>query len=400
MENAYSLVCNMWKVYTRPTSASDFFLRERGSIDAIAWKCSRYQSNRCNARVKTHHDYTIISTKNEHNHAANPVDVAVEEKKEELRKKAVGSTDAPHKIISEASIGVSEAVAIQMPTIQSQKRTINKQRQVASNAPIVTNLEELVIPEYFKFLGGDESAEKNLLYDGSIENMENSRVLIFATQQTLQILADSATWYADGTEKMCPAPFSQVYTIHADHEGHVIPVVYSLLSGKLTKIYNHFFAELLQLKPGMKPERLLIDFERAVMAAARKTLNKDIDILCCYVHFARIVWRKAETFKIAQHYNEREEVQGRIKKIIALAYLPVGLVTRGFELLLKEEFANCPPEVEDFLAAFESEFIGQKSLRGDKRLNATFPIQLWNNHEVRNLGLYAPSAFGHDPANN
>jgi hypothetical protein len=24
MENAYSLVCNMWKVYTRPTSASDF----------------------------------------------------------------------------------------------------------------------------------------------------------------------------------------------------------------------------------------------------------------------------------------------------------------------------------------------------------------------------------------
>jgi hypothetical protein len=26
MENAYSLVCNMWKVHTRPTSASDFFL--------------------------------------------------------------------------------------------------------------------------------------------------------------------------------------------------------------------------------------------------------------------------------------------------------------------------------------------------------------------------------------
>jgi hypothetical protein len=25
MENAYSLVCNMWKVHTRPTSASDFF---------------------------------------------------------------------------------------------------------------------------------------------------------------------------------------------------------------------------------------------------------------------------------------------------------------------------------------------------------------------------------------
>jgi hypothetical protein len=25
MENAYPLVCNMWKVHTRPTSASDFF---------------------------------------------------------------------------------------------------------------------------------------------------------------------------------------------------------------------------------------------------------------------------------------------------------------------------------------------------------------------------------------
>jgi hypothetical protein len=28
MENAYSLVCNMWKVHTRPTSASDFFFRK------------------------------------------------------------------------------------------------------------------------------------------------------------------------------------------------------------------------------------------------------------------------------------------------------------------------------------------------------------------------------------
>jgi hypothetical protein len=27
MENAYSLVCNMWKVHTRPTSASDFFFK-------------------------------------------------------------------------------------------------------------------------------------------------------------------------------------------------------------------------------------------------------------------------------------------------------------------------------------------------------------------------------------
>jgi hypothetical protein len=27
MENAFSLVCNMWKVHTRLTSASDFFLK-------------------------------------------------------------------------------------------------------------------------------------------------------------------------------------------------------------------------------------------------------------------------------------------------------------------------------------------------------------------------------------
>jgi hypothetical protein len=42
MENAYSLVCNMWKVHTRPTSASDFFFCKFspfGAMYAISEKC-------------------------------------------------------------------------------------------------------------------------------------------------------------------------------------------------------------------------------------------------------------------------------------------------------------------------------------------------------------------------
>jgi hypothetical protein len=37
MENAYSLVCNMWKVHTRPTSASDFFFKGREGWGIFGW---------------------------------------------------------------------------------------------------------------------------------------------------------------------------------------------------------------------------------------------------------------------------------------------------------------------------------------------------------------------------
>ena len=54
---------------------------------------------------------------------------------------------------------------------------------------------------------------------------EGGRILIFATDRSLADLAFSASWYADGTFKAVPRVFEQLYTIHCEHHGLLVPAV-------------------------------------------------------------------------------------------------------------------------------------------------------------------------------
>ena len=55
------------------------------------------------------------------------------------------------------------------------------------------------------------------VYDSSVGDKE--RIFIFASQGALQFLADSEHWYADGTFKVYPEIFFQMYTIHGLRDG-------------------------------------------------------------------------------------------------------------------------------------------------------------------------------------
>ena len=57
---------------------------------------------------------------------------------------------------------------------------------------------------------------------------QDQDIIIFGTQQNLQILAQSATIYMDGTFKSAPEMFTQLYTIHATYRDHVIPAIYTV----------------------------------------------------------------------------------------------------------------------------------------------------------------------------
>ena len=64
-----------------------------------------------------------------------------------------------------------------------------------------------------------------LVYDSGVGDKE--RILIFASQNALQLLADSEHWYADGTFKICLEIFFQLYTIHGQCDGRIFLCVLS-----------------------------------------------------------------------------------------------------------------------------------------------------------------------------
>lgn len=75
-----------------------------------------------------------------------------------------------------------------------------------------------------------------LLYDSG--DGDSERLFIFATQQNLKCLAESTSWFADGTFKVTPDQFYQLYTVHADINSIVVPMAYGLLPSKSEATYT------------------------------------------------------------------------------------------------------------------------------------------------------------------
>ena len=78
-----------------------------------------------------------------------------------------------------------------------------------------------------------------LVYDSGVG--DKVRILIFASQDALQFLADSEHWYAVGTFRVCLEIFFQLYTIHGQSDGRIFPCVFSLLPNENENTYNRLF---------------------------------------------------------------------------------------------------------------------------------------------------------------
>ena len=69
----------------------------------------------------------------------------------------------------------------------------------------------------------------------------------------LSLLRDTSKWFADGTFKVVPNQLFQLYTIHCEKDGFVIPSIYALLKNKRETTYDRLFKKLIQIEPGLSP---------------------------------------------------------------------------------------------------------------------------------------------------
>ena len=56
------------------------------------------------------------------------------------------------------------------------------------------------------------TGDRFLLFDSDVGDI--NRKFIFTTNDEKDMLANSSQWFGDGTFKLCPQIFSQIYTIH------------------------------------------------------------------------------------------------------------------------------------------------------------------------------------------
>ena len=100
-------------------------------------------------------------------------------------------------------------------------------------------------------------------------NLPNGRILVFATNQTLKILARAKALSADGTFKICPKLWGQVMILCAEVGlGIWVPVLFALLPDKKSQSYLAFFQSVKQclanISESLAAKYIMIDFEIAI----------------------------------------------------------------------------------------------------------------------------------------
>ena len=239
------------------------FVRERTTGLNTIWKCDQVYTTKCRARVHTNQE-SITKRVGEHNHAGNDARVKATKVINAAKEKAISTQETTHSITTQAYIGVSQAVAGQLPTPQQLKRNIRNARSVAAQVPAnPASLFQLNIPPDYTVTHANQTF---LLFDS---NDGLDRIIIFSTQRNLQILASADKWYADGTFKSTPHLFKQLYTIHGIMNGDVLPLVYVLMAKQTQESYEKLLLELQILEPTLSPSQIMTDFECAAINAFR-----------------------------------------------------------------------------------------------------------------------------------
>ena len=351
------------------------YVYQKGLANGVeSWECEQRRRQTCKARVKVQNDI-IIDRVNDHTHAPDPTKIEITKIRVAMKRRAETTIDAPQRILSDGLAQASAAAAVNLPRFENVSRTIRRYRegdpglpanpQNRANVPVIPNDLQLT-----------NNGNRFLLYDSGVGDA--NRIIIFATDQCLDLLRQSDHWFGDGTFAVSPAIFFQVYTIHAICNGKVVPCVYALLPNKAGPTYDRLFREIDNHLNGHIPTDILFDFEQAAMNSARNVFV-GVNVKGCFFHLSQNIWKKIQQNGLAVLYENDDEFSILMRMIAALAFVPEVDVPQAFydvENEIRNNYNN-NNGIDVVIDYFEDTYVGRQR-RGRPRANPMFPLNIWN----------------------
>jgi hypothetical protein len=150
--------------------------------------------------------------------------------KADISHRAITTRDPPSAVILNPIATLSQEAAARMPTPVNLSQSIRHKRRMEQNFPVnpTSADEDFEIPETLKMSKKGE----NFLLEDVRDAGGKHRIFIFGTNENVKVLMNNRNWFMDGTFKVSPKIFYQLYTIHCLVDGNVIPCLYVLLPNK------------------------------------------------------------------------------------------------------------------------------------------------------------------------
>ncbi len=348
----------------------------------IVWECTEKRQKNCLAKLKTLNG-NFDSTLNAHCHQPDVEKLNIRRLSSTVRNRATTTEEQPQNIIgnSLADASFDEGTRARMPSASAMTRNINRQRQAAFPKPPIPQLDEtnFLIPyEYTTTRGGDLFLQ--------FDNNDDNRLMIFGTRASLDFLQITPDWYMDGTFKVTPPQFKQLYTIHGIRNGAHAVGAYALLPDKRETTYVEMLSELQTLTNNVSPNTIMTDFERAAMNAFN-TVYPQTEQSSCLFHLSRNIFKHIQESGLQADYNHNvNDVKTNLRMLSALAFVPEADVEQSFVSIQQ----HCGRAERPVLDYFESTYIGtyrrvEQPHRGRNR--PRFSKEIWSMHDRLQMGL-------------
>ncbi|CAF1109935.1 unnamed protein product [Brachionus calyciflorus] len=226
-------------------------------------------------------DFFIVNQ--DHRHEPDLVKFELLERRRLIKERATNSNDKARKILSLLEKPYDNTVRVQIPSYSADRQVI--QRVQKANKPNYPkepdSLASIDIPDFLKI---SISNELFLYFDSGPEDCE--RFFIFCTLKNLKLI-ENRDIFCDGTFKIAPKLFKQVYTFHVMIDGQSFPVIYVFLTRKTQDIYTRMLSKIEEGTSGC-PKLIKSDFEQAFLNASA-TVFKDAEVYACFFHFPYIL---------------------------------------------------------------------------------------------------------------
>ena len=118
-----------------------------------------------------------------------------------------------------------------------------------------------------------------------------------------------------------------------------MPGSYCIMSGKSKELYIDLFNRIKdaanELNLTLKPECIMIDFEKGITAAIQRHFTK-IKISGCHFHFCSTVYKKIFNIGLKEKYNTHQNFRKWLRQFMCFPFLPLNEIDRCRNILLEK----------------------------------------------------------------
>ncbi|KAF0687707.1 MULE domain-containing protein, partial [Aphis craccivora] len=151
-----------------------------------------------------------------------------------------------------------------------------------------------------------------------------------------------STFLLDGTFSSSPSfgnECHQLYVIMGIAFNTGFPIGFALMSRKTERAYTALFNKILSIVPEWQPQIIIVDFERAAIAAIR-TIFPYTTIRGCWFHSSQAVWRKVANIGLVEICSNHRGAYDTVHMLMALPLLPQNCIAEGFETVREYYIEN------------------------------------------------------------